>query len=112
MAEVVNPICGDVVRVQLFLEDDRISEVRLGGHGCALSQAAASITAARISGRTWAEVRALDAAFVGMLEDRGPPPSDLGDLRAFAGVSRLPNRVRCALLVWEALRRLAPAQVT
>lgn len=109
-AEVINPVCGDVVRVQLALEDGRVTQVRLGGHGCTLSQAAASMAADRLVGRSWDEIRALEADFNRMLQKDGEASADLGDLRALAGVSRFPNRVRCSRLVWDALDELDPQE--
>lgn len=106
-AEVTNPICGDVVRVQLGMTDGRVATVRLGGHGCALSQASASMAATLLAGRSWPEIRALEAEFNEMLSG-GAAPASLGDARALSSVGRFPNRVRCARLIWDALGELDP----
>jgi nitrogen fixation protein NifU and related proteins len=100
-----NPVCGDDIVLQVRVEGDRVEEIRFSGHGCAISQAAASMMSERARGRSWEEIRALAARFRGMLEgDEGAARDrELGDLRALAGVSKLPRRVRCAMLAWDAL---------
>jgi hypothetical protein len=47
-ATVDNPMCGDVVTLQLVVDGDRITEVAHDGHGCALSIAASSVLADRL----------------------------------------------------------------
>ena len=38
-----NPLCGDVIRIDLEVDDeDRITRVGFSGEGCAISQASAS----------------------------------------------------------------------
>jgi len=104
-AGVKNPLCGDEIEVHLALDGARIREARFIGHGCSISQASASMMTQLVRGRTLAEVEALSHRLAAML--RGDPAAagdeSLGDLRAFAGVSRIPARVRCAMLPWEAL---------
>jgi nitrogen fixation NifU-like protein len=104
-AHLHNPTCGDDIRLQLLLEDGRIGAVRFTGQGCSISQASASMMTQRIRGRTPGEARALAARFTAMLHGDAEAARDreLGDLRALAGVSRFPVRVKCALLGWNAL---------
>lgn len=50
--EDTNPLCGDILRVQFKLDDDRrVTEVAFNGHGCAISQAAASMLSDELSGK-------------------------------------------------------------
>ena len=53
-----NPVCGDHIRLDLRLKDGRVSEVRFSGHGCAISQASASMLTEAIQGKTLEEVKA------------------------------------------------------
>ena len=47
----INPLCGDELTVQLALDGDgRIADIRFSGHGCAISQAAASMVSDEIKG--------------------------------------------------------------
>ncbi len=55
-----NPSCGDQIRIELKIEDNRIADVRFSGRGCAISQAAASILTEEIKGKTLDEVKEFD----------------------------------------------------
>ena len=97
-----NPLCGDEVTVYANLRDDRL-EVGFTGRGCAISQASASMLAERLAGKGRGEAEAEIEAFLKMM--RTEPNEDLGDLVALKGVVQTPNRVRCATLAWDALKR-------
>ena len=87
--EDTNPLCGDELRVMLRVGDDgTIEDIRFDGHGCAISQAAASMISDVAKGKTVAEVRALGSEDV--LEELGIPLS--------------PIRLKCALLSVNVLR--------
>ncbi len=79
----LNPLCGDELTVKLAVdEDERVSGVRFEGHGCAISQAAASMVSDEVKGKTLAQLRALDREFV--LE--------------LLGIDISAQRMKCALL--------------
>jgi nitrogen fixation NifU-like protein len=100
-----NPVCGDDILLQVSADEETVAEIRFSGHGCAISQASASMMSERVSGKSWDEVHALAKRFREMLEGSDEAAKDraLGDLRALAGVSKLPRRVKCAMLAWDAL---------
>jgi len=104
-AHLNNPTCGDEVFLQLLIEDGRITDVRFTGHGCSISQASISMMTQQLRGKTPEEARAMMARFTEMLHGDAEAARDrsLGDLRALAGVSKFPVRVRCAMLGWNAL---------
>src|ERR1700744_1691902 len=61
----LTPLCGEELPVQLAVDGDgRIEDVRFSGHGCAISQAAASMSSDEVKGMTTDELLALDRAFV------------------------------------------------
>src|ERR1700758_543258 len=61
----LNPLCGDELTVQLSVGDDgRVTAVRFNGHGCAISQAAASMASDEVVGMKVEELLALDRSFV------------------------------------------------
>jgi nitrogen fixation NifU-like protein len=103
-----NPLCGDVIDLMLRVEGDRIEDVRFEGKGCSISQASASMMGSVLEGCTVREALHIMEAFTRMLH--GDPDAagdpELGDLRALAGVSRFPVRVKCALLAWNCLDEL------
>jgi nitrogen fixation NifU-like protein len=85
----VNPLCGDELRVQLAVDDDgRIEDLRFSGHGCAISQAAASMASDEIKGMTVEELLRLDRSFV----------LDL------LGIDISATRMKCALLSLKVLK--------
>ncbi|MDH3732334.1 MAG: SUF system NifU family Fe-S cluster assembly protein [Gemmatimonadota bacterium] len=106
-----NPLCGDVIELMLRVAGDRIQEARFAGRGCSISQASASMLTGRVAGRTLEEAVELSARFTRLLHgDEGLlDDDDLGDLRALAGVSRFPVRIKCALLGWNCLEELSDA---
>lgn len=101
-----NPSCGDEIRLQLRIEDGRVADARFMGHGCSISQAAVSMMTQLIRGRALADADALAERFKAMMHGDGDAAKDraMGDLRAMAGVSRFPVRVKCALLGFDALQ--------
>jgi nitrogen fixation NifU-like protein len=85
----LNPLCGDELTVKLAVgTEERIEGIRFEGHGCAISQAAASMTSDEIKGMTLSEVRALDRSFV----------LDL------LGIDISAQRMKCALLSLKVLK--------
>jgi nitrogen fixation NifU-like protein len=100
-----NPTCGDEVWLQLRMEGGVVAEVRFVGEGCSISQASISMMTQRLKGKTRAEAADLIRRFTAMMHGDAEAARDreLGDLRALAGVSRFPVRVKCALLGWNAL---------
>jgi nitrogen fixation NifU-like protein len=85
----LNPLCGDELRVQLAVGDDgRIEDVRFSGHGCAISQAAASMASDEVKGMNVGELLRLDRSFV--LE--------------LLGIDISATRMKCALLSLKVLK--------
>ena len=85
----LNPLCGDELRVQLEVDPQgRIEDIRFSGHGCAISQAAASMTSDEVKGMRVDEVLALDREFV--LE--------------LLGIDISAQRMKCALLSLKVLK--------
>jgi nitrogen fixation protein NifU and related proteins len=97
-----NPLCGDEVTVYANLRNEGL-EVGFTGRGCAISQASASMLAERLAGKSRGEAEEEISAFLQMM--RAEPNEDLGDLVALKGVVQTPNRIRCATLAWDALKR-------
>lgn len=100
-----NPTCGDEIVLCVRVEGGRIEAVAFSGQGCSISQASASMMSALLEGRSLAEARRMYQVFRDLVQGKIAPreASELGDLRALAGVARFPARVRCAMLGWNAL---------
>ncbi len=106
-----NPLCGDEIDVYLDVTDGIVTDVKVGGQGCSISQSSASMMSQAVKGKPVDEVRALVRRFKGMMsipdEDGNPiepdPSVKLGDLEALQGVVKFPVRIKCATLAWNTL---------
>ena len=101
----VNPTCGDEVTVRVAVRDGVVEDVSYDGQGCSISQASTSVMTDLVIGQTVDEARGKAEAFLTLMQSRGqlePDEDVLEDGIAFAGVSRYPARVKCALLGWMA----------
>ena len=97
-----NPLCGDEMTFHLAVGNGRVQQVRFRGKGCAISQAAASMLAQQLEGKTVDQVSRLIEAMKGLMQGKEPDPTvDLGDLEALSGVRHFPVRVKCAALSWN-----------
>lgn len=86
--EDVNPLCGDEIRIDVRVADDRVSEIRFSGRGCAVSQASASILTEMVEGKTLDEVKAIGR----------------NELLAEIGIPVSPARMKCAMLGLKVLK--------
>jgi nitrogen fixation NifU-like protein len=104
---LANPVCGDEIRLQLRIDDNRIAEAKFVGQGCSISQAAVSMMTTLLQGRSLDDADALAKRFTEMMHGSEEAGKDkaLGDLRALRGVSKFPVRIKCALLGFDALQQ-------
>jgi nitrogen fixation protein NifU and related proteins len=106
----VNPLCGETITVTVTTDDERVSAIRFDGRGCSIAQASASMMTDAVRGLDSAQIAEL-AGRLRTLVTGGETDPKLGDLNALAGVARVPARVACAMLAWNALTdALAVAQ--
>jgi nitrogen fixation NifU-like protein len=121
--EGFNPLCGDEVVVYLELNEGILTDLRIAGQGCSISQSSASMMSATVKGRPVEEARTLIRSFKAMMSIREQSleaeegtdgvrdpnevetmkPEDLGELAALQGVVKFPVRIKCATLPWNAL---------
>jgi nitrogen fixation NifU-like protein len=83
-----NPLCGDVIGIDIRISDGAIEDVRFHGRGCAISQASASLLTEKIKGMSLEEAKAIGKEDV------------LGEL----GIDISAARLKCALLSLKVLK--------
>ena len=84
-----NPLCGDVVHIDLRLgSDGRVEQAYFDGDGCCISQAAASMLVEHVEGKTVDEIKQFAAK----------------DMLGLFGAKLTPNRQKCCLLSWRVLQ--------
>ncbi|NTW13536.1 MAG: SUF system NifU family Fe-S cluster assembly protein [Candidatus Moranbacteria bacterium] len=87
--EAKNPTCGDSLSMDILTENGIIEDIRFDGAGCAISQASASLLTEAVKEKTIEEALALER----------------DDILALLGVTLTPNRLKCALLALETLKK-------
>ena len=103
----VNPSCGDEITLNLLLEGSKVASVSWDGVGCSISQASVSIMSSLMVGKDLTAAQIIFDDFVELMQSKGngkPDENILEDAVAFAGVSKYPARVKCALLGWMAFK--------
>lgn len=83
------PSCGDLVRLDVKVEDGKVAAVKFTGKGCAISQASASILTEKVTGMGVKEIM--------LLRD--------GDMLESLGLTVSPTRFKCALLGLKVLKK-------
>jgi nitrogen fixation NifU-like protein len=120
--EGFNPLCGDEIVVYLDVDGQTLTDVKVTGQGCSISQSSASMMSTAVKGRSIDEARGVIRAFKGLMsvhearlerdesDGNGSAAVDgaereiaLGDLAALQGVVKFPVRIKCATLSWNAL---------
>lgn len=89
-ATVSNPVCGDTIVMEVIEENSIIKDIKFSGEGCAISQASASLLTEYAKNKLKDQLKKLDRQFI----------------MKMVGVELGPNRIKCALLSWEALMKI------
>ncbi|MGB3736281.1 MAG: SUF system NifU family Fe-S cluster assembly protein [Ilumatobacter sp.] len=112
-----NPLCGDEISVYLAvdrpdgsdLDDAIVTDIKIGGQGCSISQSSASMMTKAVMGKSVGEINAVMRRFKSMMGIDGieleatDADVDLGELEALQGVVKFPVRIKCAVLSWNTL---------
>ncbi len=106
-----NPSCGDEIHLHVKFGPEAVEAIKFTGHGCAISQASASMMTLKLKGKPKGEAQRLAQLFhdrvAGKPGETGeePGPRELGDLNVLSGVRKFPQRVKCAMLAWRAFEQ-------
>ena len=102
-----NPACGDEIHLAVkFDGGGGLQEIKFTGHGCAISQASASLMTTKLKGKSRDDTVSMLRAFHDLVTtENNNAPKSLGDLRVMRGVRKFPQRVKCAMLPWRAVEQ-------
>lgn len=104
----VNPSCGDTIKLNLKVQDGLIVDGSFTGSGCAVSQASCDMMLDLVIGKTVEEAGKLDEIFMRMI--RGEASEEeietLDEAAALQDISKMPARVKCAVLGWRTMREM------
>lgn len=101
-----NPNCGDDITIEVKLKDGVIQDLAYTGSGCAISQASTAMMAELLQGRTIEEALRLVHLFLDMIRGKVTDEAQMEELEAaisLKDISKLPVRVKCAVLGWHTL---------
>lgn len=103
-----NPTCGDVINLSLKLDEagDTIQDIAFVNAGCTISTASASMMTDLVIGKNKEEALELAQVFSEMVQGQTDArQKELGDAAFLAGVAKFPQRIKCATLAWNALKK-------
>jgi nitrogen fixation NifU-like protein len=103
-----NPACGDEIHLGVkFDANGGLEEIKFSGHGCAISQASASMMTMKLKGKSRDETMSILRTFHDLVtgETQSGDTRKLGDLQLMEGVRKFPQRVKCAMLAWRAVEQ-------
>ncbi len=103
-----NPTCGDVISlsVKFNAENQIIEDIAFVNSGCTISTASASMMTDAVLGKTKEQALELAEVFSQMVQGQEDSrQKELGDGAFLAGVAKFPQRIKCATLGWNALKR-------
>jgi nitrogen fixation NifU-like protein len=84
-AEGFNPLCGDEVVIYMTMDGGVISDLKISGQGCSISQSSASMMSTAVKGKTLAQARSTIKAFRAMMSLHGQSLDGQGDGAASGG---------------------------
>ncbi len=104
--ELHNPTCGDVIELSVKIENGVLVDIAFDGAGCTISTASASMMTEAVLGKEIAHVEELAEIFSQMVQGQEDArQKELGDASLLAGVAKFPQRIKCATLPWNALKK-------
>ena len=83
-----NPLCGDEIKIQLIINDNKITDAKFQGQGCAISQASASLLTDKIKNMSLNDINNLNK----------------DDILGLLKIPISPARMKCALLILDTLK--------
>jgi len=99
-----NALCGDVVTVEVVINNNIIQKVNHEAKGCLICCSTASLMGEMLEGKTVEQAQALSDTFKQILHgDTVELSPENNKLKIYEKIQHLPARAQCASLAWEAL---------
>ncbi len=102
-----NPSCGDDITLSVHIKDGILEDIGFEGIGCAISQASVTMMIDLVKGKSIVEAKEIVEIFLHMITGKELSEEELDrleDVQALAGISKMPARVKCAVLAWRTLQ--------
>ncbi|MCH4008381.1 Fe-S cluster assembly sulfur transfer protein SufU [Companilactobacillus sp.] len=103
--ELKNPTCGDVLQLDVKVDDGKITDIAFSGYGCTISQASASMMTDAVMNKDVETAENMVEDFSNMILGEDTDTDILDDAAVLKGVSQFPARIKCATLAWKALHK-------
>lgn len=101
-----NESCIDDITLMYKIEDDIIKDICFDGEACAISTSATSIMIKELIGKTKQEAINILDNYMNMLNEKEYDENILGELVVYSDISKQPNRLKCAMLPFESLKKV------
>ena len=99
-----NPLCGDMISIDMIIKQEKLCDLKFNGHGCAICISSASLMTQLVKEKSPQEVKILFELLQNMLvKDDDTDISKLQKIAVLKGAKEFPIRIKCATLPWHTL---------
>lgn len=106
LVHLTNPSCGDDMRVEIIVDNDKVVDVRQDGKGCSICLSSASVMSDLLIGKSVTEAKELIENFYSLVKGEELEDEDkLGEAIVYKGVRDFPARIKCATLAWKCVEK-------
>jgi len=98
--------CIDDIRVQIYVEEETIKDIKFDGIGCVISISSTSIMSDLLKGKTKAEAKKIIDNYMLMMREKDCDEALLEEAVIFHNVPKQANRIKCATISWNAVKEI------
>ena len=106
VASTISDSCIDNITLYVKFKDDVITDIYFDGEACAITTSATSIMIKMLIGKTIDYANKLMENYYSMIDEGKYDETILGELNAYDGISKQPNRKKCAIFPFETLKKV------
>jgi len=97
--------CIDDINLYVKIKDNKIIDLYFDGEACVISTSATSIMINKIIGKTIEEALIIIENYYNMINEKDYNKELLGELNVYDEISKQPNRIKCATLPFDTLKK-------